>query len=135
MTELLELAEKEDISVDYLKLPLNGSMAIKDGDIYSIILDKDPPTWATEKVHLAHELGHCMTGAFYNIYAPLDIREKHETRANRWAYKTLVPIDELFAVVQQGIEEIWELADYFDVPESFLVGAIGYYELLRETAG
>lgn len=131
MTELLELAEKEDISVDYIPLPLNGSMAIRDGAIYSIILDKGPSTWASQKVHLAHELGHCMTGAFYNVYAPLDIREQHETRANRWAYRALVPEEQLLAAVHQGMEEVWELAEYFDVPEEFLVGAIRYYRTMQ----
>ena len=86
------------------------------------------PTLAEEKVKLAHELGHCETGAFYNRYAARDVRQKHENRANKWAYKKLVPEDELKQAILQGYREPWELAEYFDLPEAFLRGALKYYQ-------
>ena len=85
-------------------------------------------TLADEKVKLAHELGHCETGAFYNRYAARDIRQKYENQANKWAYKKLVPQDELVEACLQGYREPWELAEYFGVTEDFLRGALKYYQ-------
>lgn len=79
-----------------------------------------------EKVKLAHELGHCETGAFYNRYSPFDLREKHERTANRWAVKKLVPKSELVTLLKKGYER-WELAEHFEVTEDFINLAIRMY--------
>ena len=34
---------------------------------------------------LAHELGHCCTGSFYNQWATADCRRRHENVADKWA--------------------------------------------------
>ena len=75
---------------------------------------------------LAHEIGHCETGAFYNPYSNLDIREKHERTANRWAVKKLVPKSELVTLLKKGYER-WELAEHFEVTEDFINLAIRMY--------
>lgn len=75
-------------------------------------------------MHLAHEIGHCETLAFYNAYSPLEIRERHESRANRWAVSKLVPVRELTEALKNGINEIWDLAEFFNVTEDFMRKAI-----------
>ena len=55
-------------------------------------------------------------------------RQKYENRANKWAYKKLVPQDELAEACLQGYREPWELAEYFGVTEDFLRGALKYYQ-------
>lgn len=82
-----------------------------------------------ERVHLAHELGHCMTGSFYNVYSRLDIRERHEVRADRKAAAWLVPLDELKAAFDCGITEIWNLAEHFCVTEDFMQKTIDGYRV------
>ena len=84
------------------------------------------PLWPMRR-SLAHELGHCETGSFYNRYAARDIRQKYENRANKWAYKKLVPQDELAEACLQGYREPWELAEYFGVTEFFLHNALEFY--------
>jgi Zn-dependent peptidase ImmA (M78 family) len=84
-------------------------------------------TAAQERVHLAHELGHCETGSFYNLYSSLDIREKQEKRADLWAVRRLVPADEFRFALSRGIVEIWELAEYFDVTEDFIRRTLDIY--------
>lgn len=37
-----------------------------------------------EREALAHELGHCEYGGFYNRYSKYDIRAKAERRADKW---------------------------------------------------
>lgn len=86
-------------------------------------------TTAQERVHLAHELGHCETGSFYNAYADLDIRGKQEKRADCWAVARLVPADELEYAVNCGMVEIWELAEYFNVTEDFVRKAAEIYSI------
>ena len=86
-------------------------------------------TTAQERVHLAHELGHCETGAFYNVHSSLDIREKQEARANVWAVSRLVPAEEFMNALCNGVVEIWELAEYFDVTEDFIRKAAEIYKV------
>ena len=84
-----------------------------------------------ERMHLAHEIGHCIRGAFYNPYAKMDIREKHEKRADRWAIRHLIPQSEWINAFRNGYTEVWDLAEYFDVTEEFIRKA---YELYEQTA-
>lgn len=86
-------------------------------------------TTAQERVHLAHELGHCETGAFYNVYSSLDLREKQEKKADRWAVSCLVPAEEFMRVLSEGVVEVWELAEYFDVTEEFIRKAAEIYKI------
>lgn len=77
---------------------------------------------------LAHELGHCVRGAFYNRYSAVDCKSRHERRANVWAYRKLVSEDELHEAVMRGNVEIWELAEYFDLPQDLMEQIVNYYE-------
>lgn len=86
-------------------------------------------TTAQERVHLAHELGHCETGSFYNVYSSLDIREKQEQRADRWAVSHLVPVEEFMSALSEGVVEVWELAEFFDVTEDFIRKAAEIYKI------
>lgn len=79
------------------------------------------------KVHLAHELGHCQTGSFYNINT-LETRERMEHRADRWAIKKLIPFSSLVSALENGITERWELADHFGVTEDYIDKAKSFYE-------
>lgn len=130
MNRLLELADADGIEVIYSNIPNCTSLSIE-GHIcldYSLL-------WggAEERTHLAHELGHCETGSFYNRWAPYDLREKHEERANRWAILQLIPSEDLDAAVRSGITELWELAEHFQVTEPFMKKAVEYYKMLGST--
>lgn len=134
ISDLFRIADKSGVAIEYCRLPLNKSVSAFDVDGNFVLMDysliNDGPE---EYVHLAHELGHCETGSFYNVYASYDIRGKHETRADRWAIRHLVPKDALGVAVRNGITELWELADYFQVTEPFMRKAVEYYKML-ETA-
>lgn len=100
------------------------------GECYVGIDPMQLETEAEERVHLAHELGHCITGSFYNMYSDADIRRRHEIRADRRAAAWLVPVEELKSVIEKGMTEIWTLAEYFDVTEDFLRKAIENYSVM-----
>lgn len=123
---LYNAAEKSGIIIEKFELPLNKSIsALSNGKCY-IALDSSV-TGAEEKVRLAHELGHCETMSFYNIYSPLDVRGRHEVRAERWAIKKLIPQSAYFNALEEGYTEINSLAEYFNVTPEFMQKAVDYY--------
>ena len=134
MTDLIGLydyAEQHGVEVYWFTMDNAESLSMMDpeGQCYVAIDPWRLGSLAEERTKLGHELGHCETGSFYNEYAPLDVRQKHENHANRWAYKKLIPEDELKKALRHGYREPWELAEYFDVTEPFLRGALDYYRM------
>ena len=128
LSDLYALAEADSIKVDCFSLDNCQSMSIQDsnGNCYIGIDPMKLESSKEEKVKLAHELGHCVTGAFYNRYSSCDIRGKHEQTANRWAVKKLVPKTELVRLLKKGLAR-WELAEHFEVTEDFINLAIRMY--------
>ncbi len=125
-TKLYTFAEREGVKICRLPLPENLSVSAKCGSGLYVGMD-DGLSGAAEKVCLAHELGHCATYSFYNVYSPLDIREKHENRANKWAIKKLVPKNRLENAIHLGYDNIYMLSEYFGVTADFMKKAINYY--------
>lgn len=130
-SELYEIAEKGGTEIICCSLPNACSVSVETpaGGCFIGIDPFEIETTAEERVHLAHEIGHCETLSFYNTYSPLEIREKHEKRADRWAALRLVPVRELTEALAHGINEIWSLAEYFDVTEEFMRKAIEIHRM------
>ena len=126
---LYDFAKKQNIEVLPFPLKQNGSMSLMSdsGQCFvgmdASVMDGD----VREKVHLAHELGHCATGSFYNVYAAIDHRQRHENRADQWAIRRLVPVQALDDAVAEGCTELWSLAERFGVTETFMRKAVCYY--------
>ena len=129
MTTLLQVyqeCDRDGIDVDYFPMREAVAIALPDG---CIALDVDKiENSAEEKVILAHEKAHIDLGAFYNLYSPLDLKSKHEYKVKKRTIKKLVPLDELQEAIDSGIVESWELAEYFDVPEDFMLEAMQFYQ-------
>lgn len=125
---LYQYAERRGIDVDWVPMRRATSLSVPLGDGYAIALDPwKLGTLAQETVCLAHELGHCETGSFYNRYAALDVRQQHENRADKWAIRRLVPAEELDAAMADGCDTIPALADRFGVTEPFIRKAVCWY--------
>lgn len=126
--DLYAYAENRNIDVDWVPMRRATSLSVPLGDGYAIALDPwKLGTIAQETVCLAHELGHCETGSFYNQYAALDVRQRHENRADKWAIRRLVPEDDLDAAMADGCNTIPALADRFGVTEAFMRKAVCWY--------
>jgi Zn-dependent peptidase ImmA (M78 family) len=76
---------------------------------------------------LAHEIGHCATGATHKVCSPLDLVGQHEYKANRWAVERFLPFDELQQAMKDGYTELWQLAEYFNISERAIRWALHYY--------
>lgn len=129
LAKLYQIATDEKIEVDCFEFGKRESLSLMDDDgICYIAIDPFRlRSTDDERMKLAHELGHCITGSFYNIHATVDCRQKHENTANKWAIQTLIPIADLEAAVADGYTELWELAERFGVPEDFMRKAICLY--------
>lgn len=126
---LYDLAQQQNIGVCAFPLPETGSMSVMtDSGACFIGMDETVKDGGVqERVHLSHELGHCITGSFYNIHAAIDCRQRHENRANKWAVQALIPVEELDDAIAEGCTEVWELAERFQVTEDFIRKAVCLY--------
>ncbi|MBR6826273.1 MAG: ImmA/IrrE family metallo-endopeptidase [Oscillospiraceae bacterium] len=129
LTTLYDQAKQQNIEILSYPLPLTGSMALEleDGRCY-IGMDYDALEDERDRlVHLAHEMGHCVRGAFYNRYAKMDLRQRHENTADKWAIRKLIPMEDLDDAIAAGYTEMWELAEHFNVTVEFMRKAVCLY--------
>lgn len=131
LDELLDICEKEDITVFTADCPASGSMSLlDDGKCYIAVDSATKPNELLER-H-AHEIGHCIKGAFYNRYSHFDIISRHEARADKWAVEKLIPKEELKRAIEQNNDTIYLLAEYFGVSEDFMIKACKHYGFYNE---
>lgn len=116
---LLSEADEDGIPVVECDLPKNGSCSIQTGGLCFIGIGNNIQTNADKIVHLAHEMGHCRTGSFYNLYSVYDNRAKKERRADEWAAERLVPVERYEEAVRRGCVEPWQIAEEFGITCAF----------------
>ncbi len=93
-----------------------------------IFLDKSQIGGAADEYStLLHESGHYATGATHKLSSSLDLIEKHEYKADKWAVKNLLTESDLDEAVAEGNTELWQLAEYFGVTEDLMKKAVCYY--------
>lgn len=129
LIELYNIADESNIKVDCFELENQPCLSIQDED-YNCYIAIDPMQLKSERQereYLAHELGHCETGAFYSRYSPLSSRGQMEYRATLWQIKKLISKDKFNEAYKNGIIELWELAEHFEVSEDLMKKAINYY--------
>ena len=135
LLELYNYASAENVRVDAFPLGKTEALSLRDGD-GDCFIAIDPfrvKGAADEKTKLGHELGHCMTGAFYSVDCPCDVRERSENRAVKWEIQALISREALQRAVADGHTEVWDLAEIFGVTEDFMRKAICWYEKGRLT--
>ena len=124
--KLYNIAEEGGVTVGFFPLKETKGVYIEcDGKEYIALSDSCSP--ADEKVVLAHELGHCMTGGGYDISSGSLMRIRLEKKAERWAIERLVPLCELKNAIKQGDEAIPDLAERFGVTVGFMHKVFEHY--------
>lgn len=130
LTSLYQLAEDRNITVDCFGLKTMPCMSIVDETGAHIAIDPwQLKSESDELLKLAHELGHCETGAYYGRYSPFAVRQQQEERAWRWACQRLLPLAVLEEAYQAGYKTYWELAEYLNLPEAFIRKAVEFYRI------
>ena len=127
---LYNIAEKSGINVSFFPLKEDKGLYIElDGKEYIALSDSCSP--ADEKIVLAHELGHCLTGGGYDLSSGSLMRVRLEKMAERWAIERLVPLCELKTAIKQGDEAISDLAVRFGVTEGFMSKVFRHYAEIK----
>lgn len=77
---------------------------------------------------LAEELGHYYT-TVGNILDQSNVgNRKQELRARLWAYDKMIGLEGIVKSYQHGCHNLYEIAEYLDVTESFLKDALIAYQ-------
>ena len=133
LKQLYQLAIDKGIAIEHFHLEANKALVCEYiPDSFAIAIDDRKIIDTTdETMCLAHELGHCETGAFYMAKSKFETRERCENRAFRWMVAHILPLPALKKAISEGLEEIWQLAEYFNLPEDFIKKAISYYQMTK----
>ena len=85
------------------------------------------PTNAQKACVLAEELGHYFTTSGDITDLDYTSNRKQERRARIWAHDVQIGLDGILAADAAGCRNLFETADFLEVPEDFLVEAIRCY--------
>ena len=142
MTDLKELTKKENINIVYLPLLKQkeglwgmytpGSPGKKPTIYLDLELEK-PSLYRLARCILAEELGHHFTGvkSFFSVYPDYTLKRKmsaDDEKALRWATNKLIPTNEICVLIEEGICECVDLADYFGVTAWFMYKKMNYIQ-------
>ena len=72
---------------------------------------------------------------FYNgedcsdkVDSPYELVERSEYRATRWTTETYLTKEAFRAAFAEGYTELWQLSEYFDLPEDCISAALTYWK-------
>lgn len=128
LSDFYKYCKENDVDViPYAGAPSIGT-TIRDGKDYAIFLDFSAlHSTRLIKAVCAHELGHVATGALHKVASPYETWERSEYRANRWTVQHFLPVEEFQEAFAAGYTELWQLADWFDLPEEDIKKALAYW--------
>lgn len=92
-----------------------------------IAIRQDIETTIEKADVLAEELGHHFTsvGDILDLSEPQN--RKQERQARIWAYNKRIGLEGLISAYEQGCKSRYEVAEFLEVTEEFLIDAICYY--------
>lgn len=128
LSHFYDYCKQNNVSViPFDGMPSEGA-TMRIGAKYGIFLDMS-------KIHsirlmkgvCCHELGHVSTGALHKVDSPFETVERSEYRAGRWTAENLLTAEAFQDAFSQGYTELWELAEYFDLPEQDIRNALIFW--------
>lgn len=113
--------------IPFIGCPEPGA-TVRDQGYYAVFLD-------FSKIHSTrllrgvcyHELGHAATGALHKVDSPYELVGRSEYRANRWAAQHYLTQEDFRSAFRDGCRELWQLSEYFDLPEGDIQKALIYW--------
>lgn len=113
--------------IPFSNMPAEGVTMRISGD-YAIFLDftKILSTRLLKGI-CYHELGHAATGALHKVDSPFETVGRSEYRANRWSTEYFLTVQDFREAFSAGYTELWQLAEYFDLPERDIKNALTYW--------
>lgn len=113
--------------IPYAGVPQPGA-TVRDRGEYAVFLDFTKIRSARLlRGVCCHELGHVATGALHKVSSPYDLVERSEYRANRFVAERYLTAQDFREAFAAGYAELWQLAEYFDLPEQDVKNALTYW--------
>ena len=117
--------------IPYVGIPHPGA-TIRDGEDHAVFLDfSQIQSTRLLRGVCCHELGHLATGALHKVDSPYELAERSEYRANRWVAEHFLRKEDFQQAFDDGCRELWELAEYFEMPERDVQAALQYWTNCR----
>jgi hypothetical protein len=117
--------------IPFMGMPAEGA-TVRDGMEMAIFLDFSLITGTRQlKGVCLHEQGHAATGALHKVCSPFETVERSEYRANRWCAEHYLTETDFRNAFRCGCTQLWELAEYFDLPEQDIEKALNYWTQCR----
>ena len=113
--------------IPYNGMPHEGA-TVRDGTWYAIFLDFDK-IQSTRLLRgvCYHEVGHAGSGALHKVDSPFETVGRAEARAASYAARRYMTDNDFREAFAAGCRELWELAEYFDLPEEDIKTALSYW--------
>ena len=128
ISDFYSYCRKNDVDV----IPCSGcpqpGATIRDQGYYGVFLDfsKIRSTRLLRGV-CYHELGHLATGALHKVDSPYETWERSEYRADRYIAEHFLTAEAFEEAFSMGYTELWQLAEYFEMPEGDIEKALTYW--------
>lgn len=126
------MTKYEELIAEYENDLIIEERPIRNDGLYAdnvIWIKKDSPA-AKKYCILAEEIGHYTTTTGDILDQTTLDNQKQELKARRWAYEKILHIQAIISAIQNGCYEVWEMAEYLDVDEPFLIEALKHYGIL-----
>ena len=127
-----DFCEDNNVAViPYDGMPKPGA-TIRDGSDFAVFLDfTQIPTTRKLRGVCCHEMSHVATGALHRAASPFESVERSEYRANRYTAQRFLSERAFRRAFSEGATELWQLAEYFELPEEDIKKALHYWTACR----
>ena len=123
--ELLSEAAGNGITVTEQPLKAHDGLCYND----LIVIDKSIQTQAQKACVLAEELSHCYINVGDIIDQNVVENRKQEYKARLLAYNKMIGLHGIINAYKNHCRNRYEIAEYLDVTESFLIEALNFYKV------
>ena len=129
LEKLYDIADKENISIFENDWSSTLARIFEIDNNYIIALSRNNIENSLQvKELLAEELGHYYCNALYYLNDSPTQKAKCEYRAKKWAYSILVPLQTLKQRLSDGINNIYDLAEYFNLEPTYMTECLNFYK-------
>ncbi len=122
--EMLMEADSEGLIVKEKNIPGYGGRIYKN----RIAINRNIETEIEKSCILAEELGHHYTSAGNILDQNITMNRKQEYRARLYGYDLKIGLDGLIQAYRAGYETPFEIAEFLEVTEEYLMEALSCYQ-------
>ena len=120
------------VKLFFYDIPQVKAATIEINNKYGIFLNyKEIEDADDEFLVLAHEYGHCASGATHKITSKFETISRHEYRADRKSIIDFLPIEKIQQAIRYGCQTKYEFATFLGVPEDFVIKAFKHYTAMN----